>query len=91
MSGRAAEIAFACLLLLLPLSALIARRVPLGRTAKMAAAWLAIFVVGLLWPVSATGSLNLPACSAISMSRVAPRGSRWAKTVISMPMSWLTG
>ena len=49
MSGdRAAEIGFACLLLLLPLSTLIARRVPLGRTVKMAAAWLAIFVVGLL-------------------------------------------
>ena len=49
MSGdRAADIAFACLLLLLPLSALIARRVPLGRTVKMAAAWLAIFAIGLL-------------------------------------------
>ena len=49
MSGdRAADIAFACLLLLLPLSALIARRPPLARTAKMAAAWLAIFAIGLL-------------------------------------------
>ena len=49
MSGdRTADIAFACLLLVLPLSALMARRVPLGRMAKMAGAWLAIFAIGLL-------------------------------------------
>lgn len=49
MNGdRAADIAFACLVLFLPLSALIARRVPLGRTLRMAAAWLVIFAIGLL-------------------------------------------
>ncbi|WP_254603006.1 TIGR02281 family clan AA aspartic protease [Sphingomonas bacterium] len=47
-AGRAADIAFACVLLILPLSALIARRVPIGRTLKMAAAWLTILAIGLL-------------------------------------------
>ena len=49
MSGdRAAEIAVACLVIVLPLSALIARRIPAGRMIRMVAAWVAIFVVGLL-------------------------------------------
>ena len=49
MSGdRTADIAFACLVLLLPLSALIGRRIPVRRMLGMAAAWLAIFAVALL-------------------------------------------
>ncbi len=49
MTGdRTADIAFACLVLLLPVLALVARRVPIGRTLKMAAAWVAIFAVGLI-------------------------------------------
>lgn len=36
------------LLLILPLSALLTRRVPLGRTALMAAAWVGIFAIGLV-------------------------------------------
>ncbi|PAX09592.1 retropepsin-like aspartic protease family protein [Sphingomonas lenta] len=36
------------LMLLLPLSALIARRPPLGQTVKFALAWIAVFAVGLL-------------------------------------------
>ncbi len=43
-----AEIALYALMLLLPLSALASRRVPLGRTVKMALAWVAIFGLGLL-------------------------------------------
>lgn len=49
MTGdRGAEVAFACLVLLLPMVALIGRRVPVSRMLKMAAAWVAIFAVGLL-------------------------------------------
>lgn len=39
---------FYLLILLLPLSALIARRLPIGQVAKMAAAWVAIFALLLL-------------------------------------------
>lgn len=35
-------------MLILPLSALVARRVPIGQTVKMALAWIAIFAVGLV-------------------------------------------
>lgn len=49
MSGeRVADVVFYGLFLLLPLSALFARRLPLARTATMALAWLAIFGVALL-------------------------------------------
>lgn len=46
--SRVAEIAFYAMILVLPLSALLARRVPLGQTVKMALAWVAIFAVGIL-------------------------------------------
>lgn len=36
------------MMLILPLSALIARRVPLAQTVKMALAWIAVFAVGLI-------------------------------------------
>ena len=48
MSDDGASILLYALLLLLPLSALVARRVPIGSTFKMAAAWIGIFLVGLL-------------------------------------------
>ncbi len=47
MSDRAIDIAFYGLLLLLPLSALIARRPPLRQTLRSIVAWVAIFGVGL--------------------------------------------
>lgn len=48
MSDRAGEAAFYALLLILPLSALFARRVPLGRVALLALVWAGIFGIGLL-------------------------------------------
>lgn len=49
MSGdRLADLIFYGLFLLLPLSALFARRLPIGQTAKMAAAWAAIFGMAML-------------------------------------------
>ena len=49
MTGeRATDLIFLLLAMTLPLSALLARRTPLGRTMKMALAWVAIFAVGLV-------------------------------------------
>lgn len=49
MSGeRTADVIFYGLFLLLPLSALFARRLPIGSVMKMAVAWIAIFALGLL-------------------------------------------
>ncbi|MGA1799152.1 TIGR02281 family clan AA aspartic protease [Sphingomonas sp. 4RDLI-65] len=49
MSGdRAAQFALYAVMLILPLSALVARRQPIGPMLKMALAWVAIFSVGLL-------------------------------------------
>ncbi|MDE0877819.1 MAG: TIGR02281 family clan AA aspartic protease [Sphingomonas bacterium] len=49
MSGdRLADFLFYGLFLLLPLSALFARRIPLGQVAKMSLAWVAIFGVALI-------------------------------------------
>lgn len=42
------QTAYFLLLLILPLSALLARRLPLGQVAKMALAWIAIFLIALL-------------------------------------------
>lgn len=47
MSDRSVDIIFYALLLLLPLSALIARRPPIGQTLRSIFAWVAIFGVGL--------------------------------------------
>ena len=46
MSG--AQAALLALMLLLPLSALIARRPPLGATLKMILAWVAIFALAMM-------------------------------------------
>lgn len=49
MTGdRTADLIFYVLLLVLPLSALLARRVRIGTTLKMAVAWILVFGVGLL-------------------------------------------
>lgn len=49
MTGeRTADVMFYALLLLLPLSALLSRRLPIGSVAKMAVAWVAIFAIGLV-------------------------------------------
>lgn len=49
MTGdHSADLIFYLLALTLPLSALLARRVPLGQTMKMVLAWVAIFAVGLV-------------------------------------------
>ena len=49
MTGdRAAQFALYAVMLILPLSALVARRLPLKPVLKMALAWVAIFTVGLL-------------------------------------------
>lgn len=49
MSGdRGADLIFYVLALMLPLSALLVRRIPIGQTLKLALAWAAIFAVGLV-------------------------------------------
>lgn len=45
MSDRTEDVIFYALTLLLPLSALVARRLPVRDTVKMALAWVAIFVL----------------------------------------------
>lgn len=46
--SNGAEFALYAIMLVLPLSALLSRRVPLARTAKMALVWIAIFGLGLI-------------------------------------------
>lgn len=48
MTGDATSLIFYLLVLILPLSALAARRLPAGRVIKLALAWIAIFAVGAL-------------------------------------------
>jgi len=48
VTNEAPNALYYALLLILPLSALIARRVPLGQTLRMALAWVGIFAVGLV-------------------------------------------
>ncbi|RMB35960.1 hypothetical protein C8J47_1485 [Sphingomonas sp. PP-F2F-G114-C0414] len=45
---RAAQFALYAVMLILPLSALVARRLPLKPVLKMALAWVVIFAIGLL-------------------------------------------
>lgn len=51
--GGGMDLVFFALVLILPVSALAARRLPLGETLKMALAWVAIFAVAfalvVLW------------------------------------------
>lgn len=46
MSGHAGQLLVYALLLVLPLSALLARKLPLATAARYAAAWVAIFGLG---------------------------------------------
>lgn len=46
--NRGVEIALYAMMLVLPLSALLSRRIPLGQTVKMVLAWVMIFAVGLV-------------------------------------------
>lgn len=48
MSDQGASVLLYALMLLLPLSALLARRPPLGQTIRFALAWIAIFGIGLV-------------------------------------------
>ena len=66
MNGQTGNAIFYALLLILPLSALFARRMPLGRVAVMALAWVGIIATGLVivafvnrneWLVSGTHEL----------------------------------
>jgi uncharacterized membrane protein YhaH (DUF805 family) len=45
MNDQSADVFFYALLLILPISALVARRIPMRDTFKMALAWVAIFGV----------------------------------------------
>lgn len=47
-SDRTADLMFYALMLLLPLSALMSRRLPIASVLKMTAAWVAIFAIGLV-------------------------------------------
>lgn len=53
MTDRSVDMLYLGLMLLLPISALAARRLPIGQTVKMALAWVAIFaalfVLVALW------------------------------------------
>ena len=91
MSGdRAADFLMYAAMLVLPLSALLARRVPLKRTLAMAMAWIAIFAVGLL---AATQRDRLSAIAALfgdqqvqgSETRIsmADDGHFWAEVTIN--------
>lgn len=63
MSGGGLDLVFLALVLILPVSALAARRLPLGETVKMALAWVAIFGVAFalveLWQGATTAGSTL--------------------------------
>uniref|UniRef100_UPI0035CA4A84 hypothetical protein n=1 Tax=uncultured Sphingomonas sp. TaxID=158754 RepID=UPI0035CA4A84 len=48
MTDDGMQVTLLALLLILPVSALVARRLPLGATLKMALAWVAIFGIALV-------------------------------------------
>ncbi|PTS76587.1 hypothetical protein DBR17_14505 [Sphingomonas sp. HMWF008] len=48
MNGNGFDALYLALMLILPVSALAARRLPLGQTVKMALAWVVIFAVMFL-------------------------------------------
>lgn len=63
MSAGGLDLVFLALVLILPVSALAARRLPLGETVKMALAWLAIFAIAFalveLWQGATTAGSTL--------------------------------
>ncbi|WP_296613246.1 TIGR02281 family clan AA aspartic protease [Sphingomonas sp.] len=96
MSNTTGNVIFYVLLLVLPLSALFARRLPLGRAAVMALAWIGIFATGLLvvgivnqnqWLVSGTRALFYGPDQSVVGSEVripmADDGHFWARATIN--------
>lgn len=91
MTGdRVAEILLFSLMLLLPLSSLAARRLPLGRTLKMVLAWGAIFALGLLLVSQRERFAGLTALFSDqrvdgreTRIRMAPDGHFWADATIN--------
>ena len=96
MSDTTGNVIFYVLLLVLPLSALFARRLPLGRVAVMALAWIGIFATGLLvvgivnqnhWLVSGTRALFYGPDQSVVGSEVripmADDGHFWARATIN--------
>ncbi|MGN6819040.1 MAG: retropepsin-like aspartic protease family protein [Sphingomonas sp.] len=96
MSDMTGNLIFYVLLLVLPLSALFARRLPLGRAAVMGLAWVGIFAVGLLvvgvvnqnqWLVSGTRALFYGPDQTVVGSEVripmADDGHFWAHATIN--------
>jgi aspartyl protease family protein len=96
MNDRGFDVAYLALILILPLSALIARRLPLGSTVKMALAWAAIFgvliiIVGnwgrvapLIQPVADTLGISDQSVSGSTVQiRMAQDGHFWANVMIN--------
>ena len=96
MSDTTGNVIFYVLLLVLPLSALFARRLPLGRVAIMALAWIGIFATGLVvvgivnqnqWLISGTRTLFYGPDQSVVGSEVripmADDGHFWAHATIN--------
>jgi len=96
MSDTTGNVIFYVLLLVLPLSALFARRLPLGRVAVMALAWIGIFATGLVvvaivnqnqWLISGTRALFYGPDQSVVGSEVripmADDGHFWARATIN--------
>ncbi|WP_066806104.1 retropepsin-like aspartic protease family protein [Sphingomonas asaccharolytica] len=96
MSDTTGNVIFYVLLLVLPLSALFARRMPLGRVAVMALAWIGIFATGLVvvaivnqnqWLISGTRALFYGPDQSVVGSEVripmADDGHFWARATIN--------
>ena len=96
MSDTTGNVIFYVLLLVLPLSALFARRMPLGRVAIMALAWIGIFATGLVvvaivnqnqWLISGTRALFYGPDQSVVGSEVripmADDGHFWARATIN--------
>jgi aspartyl protease family protein len=96
MSDTTGNMIFYVLLLVLPLSALFARRMPLGRVAVMALAWIGIFATALIvvaivnqnqWLISGTKALFYGPDQSVVGSEVripmADDGHFWARATIN--------
>ena len=96
MSDTTGNVIFYVLLLVLPLSALFARRMPLGRVAVMTLAWIGIFATGLVvvaivnqnqWLISGTRALFYGPDQSVVGSEVripmADDGHFWARAMIN--------
>jgi aspartyl protease family protein len=96
MSDTTGNVIFYVLLLVLPLSALFARRLPLGRVAVMTLAWIGIFATGLVvvaivnqnqWLISGTRALFYGPDQSVVGSEVripmADDGNFWARATIN--------